>query len=232
MSNPQDVLLARTISHMTTPRRFLLSDAIVLVSATAVGLAVVKPYYAAMTPLRWTPPFPFATRFIGWIEGVWVCLILASPFAAAWTLAVLGLALRRPRARWSRLVRQPGLVAGLMAAFVLVVRLPGFATMCVRVVGNSNLAVRNVTSIGGGGIGRGGGCFTGLPPGYLWFDADHFLNTMAMIGVAVGSSWILLLLSGRWRAERSWNDRVGRVLGWFWIAILPFTCWWDFHVRF
>ena len=185
-----------------------------------------------MTPLRWAPPFPFATRFIGWIEGVWGCLVLASPFAAAWTLAILGLRLRRPRARWSRLVRQPGLVAGLMAAFVLVVRLPGFATMCARVLGQPNLAVRNVTGIGGGGVGRGGGCFMGLPPGYLWFDTDHFLNTMAMIGVAVGSSWILLLVSGRWRPEPSWIDRAGRVLGWFWIAILPLTCWWDFHVRF
>jgi hypothetical protein len=217
---------------MTPPRKFLVSDAIVLVAATAVGLAVVKPYYAAMTPLRWTPPFPFGARFLGWIEVIWVCLVLASPFVMAWTLGILGLRLRRPRAPWRRLVRQPGLVAGLMAALVLVLRLPGFVTMCLRVMGQPNLGLRNVTSIGGGGIGRSGGAFMGLPPGYLWFDADHFLNTMAMIGVAVESSWVLLLVSGRWRPERSWIDRAGQVLGWFWIAILPLTGWWDFHVRF
>jgi hypothetical protein len=72
----------------------------------------------------------------------------------------------------------------------------------------------------------------GVRPGYLWFDTDHFLNTMAMIGVAVASSWLLLLVSGRWRPEPSWIDRSGRVLGWIWIAILPLTCWLDFHVRF
>jgi hypothetical protein len=216
---------------MTTTRKFLVSDAIVLVAATAVGLAVVKTHHAAMTPLRWTPPFSDVPRFLGWVEGVGVCLVLASPFAMAWTLAILGLRLRRPRAPWRRLVRQPGLVAGLMAALVLVVRLTGFATMCLRVMGQPNLAVWNVA--GAGGIGRGGGVFIGLPPGYLlWFDSDHFLNTMAMIGVAVGSGWVLLLLSGRWRPEPSWIDRAGRVLGWFWIAILPLTAWWDFHVRF
>src|SRR5262249_5094811 len=72
----------------------------------------------------------------------------------------------------------------------------------------------------------------GAAPGYLWFDADHFLNTMAMIGVSVGSSWVLLPVSGRWRPEPTWIARAGRVLGWFWIAILPLTTWWDFHVRF
>jgi hypothetical protein len=217
---------------MTTPRKFLLSDAIVLVAATAIGLALVKPYYAVMPPLRWTPPFPFGSRFLGRMEGVCVCLVLASPFVAAWTLAILGLRLRRPRAHWRRLVRQPGLVAGLMVALVLILRLVGFATMCARVMGQSNLGIRNVTSIGGGGIGRLSGAFMGLPPGYLCFDFDHFLNTMAMIGVAIGSGWMLLLVSGRWRPEPSWIDRAGRVLGWFWIAILPLTGWWDFHVRF
>ena len=54
-------------------------------------------------------------------------------------LTILGLRLRRPRDRWRRLVRQPGFVAGLMAALVLALRLIGFATMCVRVVGQPSL---------------------------------------------------------------------------------------------
>ena len=211
---------------MTNPRTFHVSDAIVLVAATAIGLAVFKPYFATMTPLSWTPPVTFAPRFTGWISGLWVCLVLASPFTTVWTLAILGLRLRQPRPRWNRLVRQPGLVAGLMAAFVLTARLAGFATMCVRVIGEPNLAVWNVQNTGGGG------CRMGWPRGYLLFDTDHFLNTLAMIGLSVASSWVVLLVSGRWRSERSWIDRSGRALGWFWIAILPLTCWWDFHLRF
>jgi hypothetical protein len=55
---------------------------------------------------------------------------------------------------------------------------------------------------------------------------------MAMIGAAIASSWMLLLVSGRWCPERGWIDRAGRWLGWFWIATLPLTSWWDFFARF
>ncbi len=211
---------------MTTPRKFLLSDVIVLVAATAIGLAVFKPYHDVLFPPRFIPFFPSGTPFTGWINGMWTCVILASPLPMAWTLAFLALRLRRPRVRWRRLIRQPGLVAGLSAAFVLVWRLSGFATMCARVIGEPNLAIWVVR------YREKGGSMAAWPPGWLLFDTDHFLNTMAMIGVAVASSWMLLLLSGQWHPERSWIDRAGRVLGCFWIAILPLTAWWDFHIRF
>lgn len=117
---------------MTTGRRFQLSDAIVLVAATAVGFAVVRPYYATMNLLDGSPPFPSAGRFSGWMKGAWDCLVLVAPIVMAWTLAIVVLRLRAPRDRWRRFVRQPGLVAGLMAAVVLVWRFIGFATMCAR----------------------------------------------------------------------------------------------------
>jgi hypothetical protein len=37
-------------------------------------------------------------------------------------------------------------------------------------------------------------------------------------GFVVAGSWIALFLAGRWRPERSWIDRLGRLIGWFWIA--------------
>jgi hypothetical protein len=212
---------------MATGRRFLLSDAIAPVLATAIGLTVVRPYYATMKLLDWTPPIPHAAPFNGWIKGLWGCLVLAAPLAMAWTLAILALRLRHPRDRWTRLVRQPGLVAGLMAASVLAWRLVGFATMCARLIGRPTVNILTVRSRALSGSWGGG-----WPPDNLLFETDHYLDTMATIGVAVASSWILLLASGRWRAEASWIDRAGRVLGWFWIATLPLTSWWDFHVRF
>jgi len=33
----------------------------------------------------------------------------------------------------------------------------------------------------------------------------------------VAAMWGALALSGRWKAEKSWIDRTGRVLGWYWI---------------
>ena len=210
---------------MTTPRRFLLSDAIVLVAATAVGLFVLRPYYA-VTSLDWTPPEATAPRFSGWVRCIWNCLVLASPIVMAWTLAILGLRLRTPRPLWRRLLRQPGFVAGLMAAVVLAVRLLGFATMCVRVFGQPKFWIVSVRRTGGGGA------FPGQPSWNLSFEVDHFLGTMALVGVSVAASWLFLLASGRWKPERGWIDRAGRMLGWFWIATLPLTGWWDFHLRF
>lgn len=76
------------------------------------------------------------------------------------------------------------------------------------------------------------GAWGGWPPRNLLFETDHFLDTMATIGAAVAASWTFLFVSGEWRPERSWIDRAGRVLGWYWIAIQPLTSWWDFHARF
>ena len=211
---------------MATGRRFLLSDAIVLVLATAVGLAVVRPYYATMKLLDWAPPIPQAAPFNGWIKGLWGCLVLAAPLVMAWTLAILALRFRRPRDRVESAGPAAGLVAGLMAASVLAWRLMGFATMYARVIGRPTLNILTVRSRALSGT------WGGWPPDHLLFETDHYLDTMATIGVAVASSWIVLLASGRWRPERSWIDRAGRVLGWFWIAVLPLTSWWDFHARF
>jgi hypothetical protein len=210
---------------METPRGFTLSDAIVLVTATAAGFAVFKSYYA-FTYVYWGPPFGAAARLLGWINGLWSCLILASPFVMAWTLAILGLRLRRPRPRWRRLVRQPGFVAGSVAGLVLAFRLAGFATLRWRVGSDPGLALWSVRFIWPRGYIVAGN------PGYLAFDNDHFLGTMAMIGLAVAATWMLMILSGRWKPERSWVDRAGRLLGWLWIVTLPLTAWWDFHTRF
>ena len=41
------------------------------------------------------------------------------------------------------------------------------------------------------------------------------------IGWAVGASWVCLLVSRRWRAERGWIDGVGRCLGLLWLVLPP-----------
>jgi hypothetical protein len=50
--------------------------------------------------------------------------------------------------------------------------------------------------------------------------------------MAVAAAWLLLAASGRWRSEPGWLDGLGRVLGTFWIAIIPFSRWWDYHVLY
>jgi hypothetical protein len=104
-----------------------------------------------------------------------------------------------------------------MAALVLSWRLIGFATMCIRIIGRQELWILNVRH------GALSGGLMGWPPRHLLFETDHYLDTMATIGMAVASSWILLLMTGLWRPERSWIDRAGRALGSFWIMALPLT---------
>ena len=54
--------------------------------------------------------------------------------------------------------------------------------------------------------------------------------TKDMIGSAVAVSWLILWLGGGWRAEPSWIDRLGRLLGVFWI-VFGVALWIDYIVR-
>ena len=47
-----------------------------------------------------------------------------------------------------------------------------------------------------------------------------FRDTTYALGWAVGASWIVLALSGRWRPERSWLDRLGLALGVYWVGMI------------
>jgi hypothetical protein len=38
------------------------------------------------------------------------------------------------------------------------------------------------------------------------------------VAVAVAATWITLAIVGRWRPERTWDDRLGRSLGVVWIV--------------
>lgn len=59
-------------------------------------------------------------------------------------------------------------------------------------------------------------------PYYRQMLINIWLFSSQWTGIAVLSAWTVLLLSGRWRSERSWIDRSGCVLGWCWIAAYAF----------
>ena len=40
-----------------------------------------------------------------------------------------------------------------------------------------------------------------------------------IVGVAVSVAWFTLLAWGRWCAEPTWTDRVGRAFGFYWIIV-------------
>lgn len=59
------------------------------------------------------------------------------------------------------------------------------------------------------------------------------LRVVAMkdfLGAAVVVTWFLIWRAGRWRPEPSWIDRLGRLLGDFWI-VFGFAFWVDYLIR-
>jgi hypothetical protein len=52
--------------------------------------------------------------------------------------------------------------------------------------------------------------FAARPSGMMFFHR---------VGITVAGAWFALWIFGLWHLERSWIDRLGRALGWAWIAI-------------
>lgn len=105
--------------------------------------------------------------------------------------AVIGLRLRRPRPRWRRLGSQPGFVACVAMLVTLIPGLLWIATIYHRPGFRRPL-----------GFEQAWGCVI------EWADS------------AVLGAWFALVVSRRWRPERSWIDRLGRILGLYWLLLI------------
>jgi hypothetical protein len=94
-------------------RRFTMLDILVLVAATAVGLASAR-WYPAVEGLR-TSTRPLNDRIA---NAVYLASNVTVPLLLAWSVADLILCLRGPRPPIRRLARQPGAIAALVATAV------------------------------------------------------------------------------------------------------------------
>ena len=64
-------------------------------------------------------------------------------------------------------------------------------------------------------------------------------TTSDRVGLVVAGAWLILALSGRWRADPGWIDRLGCALGacwvgWLLVELIPWTflqwsqvSWWE-----
>ena len=101
----------------TTKRNFTLVNALILVAATAIGLALLRPALDDLSGLGTALTIDWSWE--GAATGFFWGLLFAPPFLVAWSLAVLVLILRRPRTR----ANSPGFVmtAAAVAASVPVI---------------------------------------------------------------------------------------------------------------
>ncbi len=181
-------------------RRFTLLDGMIGVAATAVALPGTRRLWEALEgPVADLPVEIAGGVARGMIREVGaVLLILSVPAAAAWTVALIPLRMKRPRPPRRRLVRQPGLVATVAASITLATS--GLVAAAVGAMGNR---------------APGGNSF-------FWLNdrpTSYLVLVPGLAGAAVLGSWLTLIVGGRWRAEPSWPDRLGRLLGLYWIAL-------------
>ena len=211
-------------------RRFGMGDLMILIAALAVGIAGARGLRAGLD----------ARAADYWWSGtpgyLWAAAV-ASTVTLPLTLACLVCRLRGPRPSWRRVALRPGTVAvvaclpvfaarGVEAALAVaspkVEQLTGITVATMRWVGPSYVSVMESpdagrfsmsvqrTRNGNGVVGSVDpmGCFGVLVPTFG-----------TPCGYAVAAAWLALAVAGRWRPERSWIDRLGRVLGVAWIVI-------------
>jgi hypothetical protein len=168
----------------TSRRRLNLFDALVLVAATAVGLAVTRAFLEALP------------SFVGKASLSRYQVAGAAPLLATWCLALPVLAARPPRTPFRRLARRPGFAAcsstalGLAAASVLSL----IETMCSKLSINgwplflvdlvfwlSPLVAPTIS-----------GAWLSLALGGRWLPERDWIG---MLGRLLGVCWIVLFLA-------------------------------------
>jgi hypothetical protein len=187
---------------MTPPpkRRLLVSDVMLLILAAAIGLAVYRLFLntflgghqVGLPDLQIRTAGLVLVRMMQWIEPT-------LPVAAAWTVAVPALRVRRPRPSWRRVLRQPGTTACLAAIVGSLWALAAFGgTLQVTVV-------RGPADMG---------------PVSAWFFFPILVRELfTYVGQAVAWAWFGQALSGCWRPVPNAIDRMGRTLGAYWILV-------------
>jgi hypothetical protein len=201
-------------------RRCTLLDVMALIAATAIGFYLVRTYSLNVLNRDLTH-YSFIPRLL---LTIWAAILAVLPVPILWSIALFGLRLRRPRPALRRLVREPGFVAAGAVTLVVAVRLAGFLVLIARTFGRTTLgALYDVWAMS---------FFRGPIGVATLYNSAYFASSAIGTSMAVAAVWLLLAASGRWRSEPGWLDGLGRVLGTFWIAIIPFSCWWDYHVLY
>jgi hypothetical protein len=140
-------------------------------------------------------------------------LALAAPHLAALTIATLVVRMQPPRPPLRRLVRQPGTVACMVALAVLVVIAcwVGMTTAMGRALEFTEHAKKGIEHSRGK---------LGVYP----LNGKILVAYGDRIAFAIAGAWLWRWISGRWRPEPTWVDRLGRATGWIWL-ILALVLW-------
>jgi hypothetical protein len=177
----------------STRRTFTVFDAMVLIAATAVALAVIRVIAWDNRNEDLGPKSP-----IGILVQANRLNQLFIPIALTLSVALIFLRMLRPRPRLWRVFRQPGAAActavtiHLISSLFIMLGLLGPYYLIPHVGGRLNSPA--------------------------FFLVGFFLFSVYFLpGVTVAAVWMILRLSGAWRPEPSWIDAAGRAFGFYFI---------------
>ncbi len=200
-----------------TTRPFRISDALVLVAATGLGLAACR-FWLGASKEGWgdlwpTPPEPL-------LKGLWIAALGAIPVSSIlflnWTAAVLLLRLRHPRPRRRLLWCQPGFLACIAAIFVVAWKSIGVGLFAATYVLTANPV--QLSKINYGDLVEELASMLLISFFSPQANGPAAFAPQANVGAAVLLLWLVTWASGRCRPEPSWVDRSGCVLGAIWVC--------------
>jgi hypothetical protein len=207
-------------------RRFTLLDALALLAATGVGLVPSRPFLADLVATSRT----LETEFLG-DTYYWKTVLLKTPRSFLWP-SVLSLSTNSVSAALQvgppdiGLTSPPGQAVDI-AQDVSVLAFPllcswSFVVLRLRLVAPRPrwrvLAAQPGLWACGAAVGS---IFVAS-----WLEALFVGIPAVAIPTSVGLSWLVLGISRRWAGERSWLDRLGRLIGILWIGLaLPMGVW-------
>jgi hypothetical protein len=186
-------------------RRFNLLDAMILIVAAAVGLALTRftlhdpnsnsapPTPTAPTVAPTSHSLPALVELRQIITTVVRSSVSVYPSIMTFTIATLFLRFRQPRPPFRLIFRQPGVVGCSAAVLALMVAILTLTPSTIHSYGYPNFH------------------------GWLF---NVWLLVSRGAGMTIAGAWLTLSLGRRWRPEQSWVDRMGRVLSVAWIVAL------------
>jgi hypothetical protein len=186
-------------------RKLTLLDSMVLVAATAVGMAGAVAIWRSEDMSNFTNNriFPASLSLIEMKilpYYIYNYSYISSPIAATWTVAVCLLAFRRPRPALHQLIDQPGVAACWAATLTMMISISLSIWEKYRLgyIGHIRQYTLDITTY----------------DALIW----SFDESFRPVGLAVCSVWVIAAIGRRWLPEPNWLDRTGRCLGVIWIV--------------
>ena len=171
------------------------------IAATALAASATRHWWAGYFDSFRPGGDAYQENFVNLMYRIRYLLYSASYFTAAWSLACLMLGLRQPRAAFRSVLGQPGMVACLATAVILGLRsFSIFFSFVFRYFYDTNLNLSQIIDV-----------------------MDEPPQVPSEIGCAIVAAWVVQRASGHWRPEACWTDRLGRALGFLWIANIPLS---------